>query len=78
LASATPNRPSSEFSAPTRHHEPKIREKDLIRQEKLLNALQCQFYRIDEKNKKVYKVDNNFTNTDLTQKLQNALNEFKK
>jgi very-short-patch-repair endonuclease len=61
-----------------RHHEPKIREKDLIRQEKLLNALQCQFYRIDEKNKKVYKVDNNFTNTDLTKKLQNTLNEFKK
>lgn len=57
-----------------RHNEPKIKQKDLIRQNYILKKLNCKFYRIDETTKKVYKVDSNDENH--TDKLQELLNEF--
>jgi NUMOD3 motif len=57
------------------HNKPETKQKDLIRQKNLLNELNCQFYRVDERNNKVYKVDNN-NEVDHTDKIQELLNEF--
>jgi hypothetical protein len=55
---------------------PEYKEKDLIRQKKLLDELNCQFYRIDQKTLSVYKVHVN-QQFDLTEKIQETLHKFK-
>ena len=52
-----------------------LKEKDIQRQNNLIKKLNCQFYRIREKTKSVYKTDN--TNIDHTSDIQKALNEHK-
>ena len=41
-----------------RHFEPKKKEKDTIRQTNIINKINCYFYRIREKTKEIFKVDN--------------------
>lgn len=51
-----------------------LKDKDIKRQNNLKNHLNCQFYRIREKTKFVYKIDD--TSYDYTKKIQNLLNEY--
>jgi|694.fasta_scaffold48771_7 hypothetical protein len=56
------------------HNKKKQKEKDIIRQKYIIETLNCNFYRIDEITKKVYKVDN--CSIDYSKKIQEVLNEF--
>jgi hypothetical protein len=38
------------------HNLPSIKEKDLIRQNRIINHLKCQFYRFNEKNDNLYQI----------------------
>lgn len=57
------------------HNKQKQKAKDIIRQKHIIETLNCNFYRINEITKKVYKVDNG--STDHSEKIQEVLNEFK-
>ena len=53
-----------------------LKEKDIKRQNNLINKLNCHFYRIREKTKEVYKVDN--LSIDYTNNIKGVLNEYNK
>jgi hypothetical protein len=50
-----------------------LKEKDIIRQNRLITYLNCKFYRIREKTNEIFKVDNLLEN--YTTVIQNILNK---
>ena len=57
-----------------KHDEPKQKEKDIIRQNNILKEIKCKFYRINEKTRKIYKINQN-KNDHITNQIQDILNE---
>ena len=56
------------------HKKSKIKQKDAFRQKIIIEKIDCEFYRIDDTNKTIKKVDKN--KVDRTSQIQNIINDY--